>query len=177
MTATSLRKYRLSNAGKAGGIPLPASPANLADIKKRFGVGSICFDKINQLRHVRFLRDADGIAAHMAKHAAILRPKFALVEQKLSEGLAEVGEVSWSHPRGGYFVSFDAPKGCAKRIVSLAKEAGVTMTGAGATWPLKNDPDDSNIRIAPTLPPLAELDAALDVFCCCVKIAYLEKLQ
>ena len=140
------------------------------------GVGTIGYDKLNQLRHVKFLRDADGLAAHMAKHAAILRPKFELVVSKLDEGLSEVGGCSWSHPRGGYFVSFDAPAGTAKRIVGLAKEAGVTMTGAGATWPYKRDPQDSNIRIAPTLPPLEELEAAMDVFVCCVKLATVEKL-
>jgi len=169
----STSKVTFPGAGISG---IAASPDNIADIKKRMGVGAICFDKINQLRHVKFLRDADGIAAHMAKHAAILRPKFQLVARKLEEGLAEVGGCSWSNPRGGYFVSFDAPEGCAKRVVALAKEAGVTMTGAGATWPYKKDPTDSNIRIAPTLPPLDELDAALDVFCTCVKLAYVEKL-
>ena len=131
---------------------------------------------LNQLRHVRFLKDADGIAAHMARHAAILRPKFALITEKLKKGLCDVGGCSWSTPRGGYFVSFDAPEGTAKRIVALAAEAGVTMTGAGATWPYGRDPRDSNIRIAPTLPPLHELDEALDVFVCCVKLAYAEKL-
>ena len=155
---------------------IAASPDNIAEIKKRMGVGTIGYDKLNQLRHVKFLKDADGLAAHMAKHAAILRPKFELVVSKLDEGLAEVGGCSWSSPRGGYFVSFDAPEGTAKRIVGLAKEAGVTMTGAGATYPYKQDPRDSNIRIAPTLPPLAELDAAMDVFVCCVKLAYAEKL-
>lgn len=155
---------------------IAASPDNIAEIKKRMGVGTIGYDKLNQLRHVKFLKDADGLAAHMAKHAAILRPKFELVVSKLNEGLAEVGGCSWSSPRGGYFVSFDAPEGTAKRIVGLAKEAGVTMTGAGATYPYKQDPRDSNIRIAPTLPPLAELDAAMDVFVCCVKLAYAEKL-
>ena len=169
----STSKVTFPGAGISG---IAASPDNIADIKKRMGVGAICFDKINQLRHVKFLRDADGIAAHMAKHAAILRPKFALVARKLEEGLAEVGGCTWSNPRGGYFVSFDAPEGCAKRTVALAKEAGVVMTGAGATWPYKNDPLDSNIRIAPTLPPIEELDQALDVFCCCVKLAYVEKL-
>ena len=154
---------------------IAASPDNIAEIKKRMGVGTIGYDKLNQLRHVKFLKDADGLAAHMAKHAAILRPKFELVVSKLDEGLAEVGGCSWSSPRGGYFVSFDAPEGTAKRIVGLAKEAGVTMTGAGATYPYKQDPRDSNIRIAPTLPPLAELDAAMDVFVCCVKLAYAEK--
>ena len=160
----------------AGISALAASSENIAEIKKRMGVGTIGFDKLNQLRHVKFLRDAQGIAEHMAKHAAILRPKFELVDKKLDEGLSNIGACAWSKPRGGYFVSFDAPKGCAKRIVALAKEAGVTMTGAGATWPYKNDPADSNIRIAPTLPPLEELDAALDVFICCVKLTYIEKL-
>ena len=117
----------------AGISALAASPANIAEIKKRVGVQTIGHDKLNQLRHVRFLRDAEGLAAHMAKHAAILRPKFELVNAKLQEGLDEVGGCSWSNPRGGYFVSFDAPQGCAKRVVTLAKEAGVTMTGAGAT--------------------------------------------
>lgn len=155
---------------------IAASPDNIAEIKRRMATSVISYDKINQLRHVKFLRNADGIAAHMAKHAAILRPKFELVEKKLSEGLAGIGGCTWTKPRGGYFVSFDAPEGTAKRIVALAKEAGVTMTGAGATWPYKNDPHDSNIRIAPTLPPLDELDQALDVFVCCVKLAYAEKL-
>lgn len=160
----------------AGISALAASPENIAEIKKRMGVGTIGYDKINQLRHVKFLHGAEGLAAHMAKHAAILRPKFQLVVNKLEEGLADVGECSWSNPRGGYFVLFNAPIGCAKRIVALAKEAGVTMTGAGATWPYKQDPHDSDIRIAPTLPPLEELDAAMDVFLCCVKLAYIEKL-
>lgn len=160
----------------AGISALAASPANVVEIKKRMGVQTIGHDKLNQLRHVRFLKDAEGLAAHMAKHAAILRPKFELVNRKLEESLADVGGCSWSKPRGGYFVSFDAPEGTAKRIVALAKEAGVTMTGAGATFPLKQDPRDSNIRIAPTLPPLEELDEAMDVFACCVKLAYAEHL-
>ncbi len=175
------RPFKFASTSKvthpgAGISALAASPENVAEIKKRLGVGTIGYDKINQLRHVRFLKDAEGLAAHMSKHAAILRPKFELVLTKLDEGLSEVGGCSWSHPRGGYFVSFDAPEGTAKRIVQLAKEAGVTMTGAGATWPYKHDPHDSNIRIAPTLPPLDELDAAMDVFVCCTKLAYTEKL-
>lgn len=175
------RPFKFASTSKvthpgAGISALAASPENVAEIKKRLGVGTIGYDKINQLRHVRFLKDAEGLAAHMSKHAAILRPKFELVLSKLDEGLSEVGGCSWSHPRGGYFVSFDAPEGTAKRIVQLAKEAGVTMTGAGATWPYKQDPHDSNIRIAPTLPPLDELDAAMDVFVCCAKLAYTEKL-
>ncbi len=175
------RPFKFASTSKvthpgAGISALAASPENVAEIKKRLGVGTIGYDKINQLRHVRFLKDAEGLAAHMSKHAAILRPKFELVLTKLDEGLSEVGGCSWSHPRGGYFVSFDAPEGTAKRIVQLAKEAGVTMTGAGATWPYKHDPHDSNIRIAPTVPPLDELDAAMDVFVCCAKLAYTEKL-
>ena len=169
----STSKVTLPGAGIGA---MAASPAIVADYKSHLTMSTISGDKLNQLRHVRFLRDAVGIAEHMKKHAAILRPKFELVERKLSEGLADVEGCSWSKPRGGYFVSFDAPAGCAKRIVALAKEAGVTMTGAGATWPHGDDPNDSNIRIAPTLPPLEELDAALDVFVCCVKLAYAEKL-
>ena len=160
----------------AGISAMAASAANIVDVKARMNPQVIGHDKLNQLRHVRFLRDAKGLAAHMSKHAAILRPKFELVDAKLTEALAEVGGCSWSKPRGGYFVSFDAPAGCAKRIVALAKDAGVTMTGAGATWPYKNDPADSNIRIAPSLPPVEELEVALDVFTCCVKLAYTEKL-
>ena len=160
----------------AGISAMAASAANIADVKARMNPQIIGHDKLNQLRHVCFLRDAKGLAAHMSKHAAILRPKFELVDAKLTETLAEVGGCSWSKPRGGYFVSFDAPAGCAKRIVALAKDAGVTMTGAGATWPYKNDPADSNIRIAPSLPPVEELEVALDVFTCCVKLAYTEKL-
>ena len=160
----------------AGISAMAASPANIAEIKRRMGAQVIGHDKLNQLRHVRFLRDAAGLAEHMSKHAAIMRPKFELVDRKLTCGLESVGGCSWSKPRGGYFVSFNAPAGCAKRVVELAKDAGVTMTGAGATWPYGNDPDDSNIRIAPSLPPLEELDEALDVFVCCVKLAWAEKL-
>lgn len=169
----STSKVTLPGAGVAA---MAASPENIAEAKSHITVQMIGHDKINQLRHVRFLRDAEGIAAHMSKHAAILRPKFELVERKLREGLKDAGIARWTHPRGGYFVSFDGPEGTAARIVSLAKEAGVTMTGAGATWPYGRDPHDSNIRIAPTLPPLDELDMAMDVFVCCVKIAALEKL-
>ena len=169
----STSKVTLPGAGISA---IAASPDNVAEIKKRMVTTVISYDKLNQLRHVRFLKNADGLAAHMEKHADILRPKFTLVENELTMGLSEVGGCTWTKPRGGYFVSFDAPEGCAKRIVQLAKEAGVTMTDAGATWPYKHDPYDSNIRIAPTLPPLYELREALNVFVCCVKIAYAEKL-
>ena len=178
---TTERYYKFASTSKvtlpgAGIAAMAASPANIAEVKKRMGVQTIGHDKINQMRHVLFLKDAQGIAEHMAKHAAIIAPKFELVLSKLEEGLAGCGVGSWTKPRGGYFVSFDAAEGTAKRVVALAKEAGVTMTGAGATWPYKNDPQDSNIRIAPTLPPLEELDQALDVFVVCVKLAAVEKL-
>ena len=169
----STSKVTLPGAGIAA---LAASPAAIAEFKSHLTVSTISGDKMNQLRHVRFLRDGAGIAAHMGKHAAILRPKFELVDRKLTAGLADVGGCSWTKPRGGYFVMFNAPEGCAKRIVELCKEAGVVLTGAGSTWPYGNDPHDSDIRIAPSLPPLEELDAALDVFVCCAKLAYLEKL-
>lgn len=169
----STSKVTLPGAGIAA---MAASPENIAEVKKRMSVETIGFDKINMLRHVKFLKDAEGLAEHMKKHAAILRPKFELTLSKLESGLTEAGLGSWTNPRGGYFVCFDAPEGTAKRIVSLAKEAGVVMTGAGATWPHGNDPKDSNIRIAPTVPPLEELDAALDVFVACVKLAAVEKM-
>lgn len=169
----STSKVTLPGAGIAG---IAASPANNEDLTSHLTVCCINGDKMNQLRHVKFLHDAEGIAAHMSKHAAILAPKFELVDRKLAEGLAEVGGCSWTRPRGGYFVMFNAPEGTAKRVVALAKEAGVIMTDAGSTWPYGIDPHDSDIRIAPSLPPLAELDEALDVFVCCVKLAYLEKL-
>lgn len=175
------RYYKFASTSKvtfsgAGIAAIATSPRNLADELAHLTLQTIGFDKINQLRHARFLKDAKGIEEHMAKHAAILRPKFELVQEKLETGLKEVGEASWTNPRGGYFVSFNAPTHTATRIVNLAKEAGVVLTGAGATWPYGKDPKDSNIRIAPTMPPIDELSVALDVFICCVKIAYAEKL-
>lgn len=175
------RYYKFGSTSKvtipgAGISAMAASPENIAFVKRQMGVQAIGHDKLNQLRHVRFLHDADGIAEHMSKHAAIIRPKFELVLGKLEAGLADAGIATWSKPRGGYFVSFDGAEGTAKRIVALAKEAGVTMTGAGATWPYGLDPHDSNIRIAPTLPPLEELEVAMDVFVCCVKLATIEKM-
>ena len=147
-----------------------ASDANVADIRAHFSAMRVCPEKISQFAHVAFLRDAAGVREHMRKHAQILRPRFQLVEDKLSAGLGELGVATWTKPRGGYFVSFEGPEGSAKAIVALAKELGVTMTGAGATWPYKQDPHDTNIRIAPTFPTLDELGAALDVFVLCVKL-------
>ncbi|MBQ6411262.1 MAG: aminotransferase class I/II-fold pyridoxal phosphate-dependent enzyme [Atopobiaceae bacterium] len=147
-----------------------ASDANMADIRAHFSAMRVCPEKISQFAHVAFLRDAAGVREHMRKHAQILRPRFQLVEDKLSAGLGELGVATWTKPRGGYFVSFEGPEGSAKAIVALAKELGVTMTGAGATWPYKQDPHDTNIRIAPTFPTLDELGAALDVFVLCVRL-------
>ncbi len=150
--------------------------ANLDEISKHLGVQTIGYDKLNMLRHVRFFGSAENMRAHMEKHREILVPKFAAVLDMLEQEIAPLGIGTWTKPEGGYFVSFNAPKGTAKRIVQLCKEAGVTLTGAGATYPYKNDPDDSNIRIAPTYPSPAELKQAMELFCICVKLAALEKL-
>ena len=145
-------------------------------LKRRFALQTIGHDKVNQLRHVRFLRDITGIEAHMKRHEALLRPKFELVVRALSRELGPLGIASWTNPRGGYFISFDTLPGCAKRVISLCGKAGVTMTPAGATFPLGQDPEDKNVRIAPTFPDMEELREATDLFCLCVKIASLEKL-
>ncbi|MGI6105672.1 MAG: aminotransferase class I/II-fold pyridoxal phosphate-dependent enzyme [Raoultibacter sp.] len=155
---------------------MATSEANIADTKKCMSMQTIGHDKLNQLRHVRFLVDSQGIATHMSKHAEILRPKFELVCRKLADNLEGTGCGTWNEARGGYFISFNAMPGTASRVVSLAKEAGVVMTGAGATYPYGKDPHNSNIRIAPTLPPLEELEKAMDIFVCCVKLACIEKL-
>ena len=160
----------------AGIAAVSASEANVARIAAALTPETIGFDKINQLRHVRFLKDAEGVAAHMAKHAELIAPKFDAVLNALETELADIGGCSWSTPRGGYFVSFFGPHGTAKRVVELAASAGVTMTGAGATWPLHDDPHDSDIRIAPTYPSLEELQLAMQVFCTCVKLASVERL-
>ncbi len=160
----------------AGVAVMNTAKANLDEISKHLGVQTIGYDKLNMLRHVRFFGNADNMRAHMEKHREILVPKFAAVLDMLEQEIAPLGIGTWTKPEGGYFVSFNAPKGTAKRIVQLCKEAGVTLTGAGATYPYKNDPDDSNIRIAPTYPSPAELKQAMELFCICVKLAALEKL-
>lgn len=147
-----------------------ASPDDIAELRAAFAIERVSPEKLSQLAHVRFLRDLEGVRAHMAKHARILRPRFELVQAKLEEGLGSAGVATWTRPRGGYFVSFDGPEGSAKAVVALMAELGVTLTGAGATWPYGIDPRDSNIRIAPTFPSLEELDAALDVFVVAVKL-------
>ena len=173
------RAFKFASTSKvtfpgAGVAAIASSPANVAEIKGHLGVQTIGADKLNQLRHALFLPDGAAVAAHMARHAAILRPKFELVERRLSEELGGLGIASWSQPRGGYFVSFEGPRGSARRIGELAASAGLAVTKAGATWPHGYDPADSNIRIAPTMPPLSDLGLAMDIFCTCVKIAALE---
>ncbi len=152
------------------------SEANIKDILKVMTFQTIGHDKINQLRHARFFGDIEHLKAHMMKHAELIRPKFAAVIDTLEEGLGGLGIGSWSNPKGGYFISFDAMEGCARAIVAKMKEAGVVMTGAGATYPYGKDPKDSNIRIAPTLPTPEELAKAAEVFVLCVKLVSVEKL-
>ena len=154
----------------SGIAAVAASDADIADLKAWFGVERVCSDKLAQLMHARWLPNADAVRAHMAEQAKVLRPRFDLVERKLTEGLGDLGCATWSHPKGGYFVSFDGPEGSAKAIVALAADLGVKMTGAGATWPYGKDPHDTNIRIAPSYPTLEDLGAALDVFVACVKL-------
>ena len=160
----------------AGISAIAASKANLEDMKKQMNVQMISHDKINQLRHVRFFKDLDGIKAHMRKQAAILRPRFEAVDEILTRELGGLEIGTWTKPQGGYFVSFDSLDGCAKAIVAKCKDAGVVMTGAGATYPYGKDPHDSNIRIAPSFPSLDELKMAAEIFCVCVKLVSIDKL-
>lgn len=160
----------------AGVAVMATSEANLAYLTPLINIQTIGFDKINQLRHVKYLQDKEHTLALMQRHAAILRPKFRAVLDALDREIAPLGIGEWKRPKGGYFVSYNAMPGTAKRALALCKEAGVTMTGAGATFPYGVDPQDSNIRIAPSLPPVEELQQAIAVFCVCVKLAALEKL-
>lgn len=160
----------------SGIASIAASDNNVADIKKHLKVQTIGYDKVNELRHVRYFRNLLGIKSHMVEHAKILRPKFELVIDELNKNLGELDIARWTNPRGGYFISFYAMKGTAKEIVSLCKDAGVKLTDAGATYPYHNDPDDSNIRIAPTYPSLTELANAIKVFICCVKLTSVKAL-
>ncbi|MBP3272723.1 MAG: aminotransferase class I/II-fold pyridoxal phosphate-dependent enzyme [Ruminococcus sp.] len=156
---------------------LGASKANLDHIKKSMTIQTIGHDKLNMLRHVKFFDGKfENIVEHMKKHRAVLEPRFKVVSDILTQELGGTGLGSWVDPNGGYFVSFDSLPGCAKRIVSLCKEAGVTLTGAGATYPYGKDPEDKNIRIAPTYPSLEELTKAMEIFVCAVKLACAEKL-
>ena len=160
----------------AGVSALAASDNNIKAIKKRLNAQTISYDKMNQHRHVEFFKDVNGILAHMKKHAAILKPKFDMVLKHLNQELAGLGIASWTEPRGGYFISLDVLDGCAKRVGELCKEAGVVLTTVGATFPYGKDPNNRNIRIAPTYPPLDELDTAAELLCVCVRLAAAEKI-
>lgn len=145
-------------------------------IKRKYFFQTISYDKLNQLRHFKFLKNLQNIKSHMKKHKEILKPKFDYVIKKLTEEFGENSIISWEEPKGGYFISVDVMQGCAKRVVELCKEAGVIITSAGATYPYGKDEKDSNIRLAPSYPPMDELIEAMDLFCLCVKYAALEKL-
>ena len=161
----------------AGISVMAASEENIAYMTKLMGVQMISYDKVNQLRHVLYLKDKAHTLEIMKLHASVMAPKFQLVLDKLQKTIQPLGFAQWNQPTGGYFVSLDTMPGTAKRALALCKEAGVTMTDAGATYPYGMDPNDSNIRIAPSLPPLEELDKAMEVFCLCLKLAALEKLM
>lgn len=160
----------------SGIAALGSSKKNLDYIKSIITIQTIGYDKINQLRHVYYFKDLDGVKAHMKKHAEIIRPKFELVAKKLEDELGGLDIGTWTNPLGGYFVSFTGLDNTAKKVVTMCKECGVTLTGAGATYPYKKDPHDSNIRIAATFPPIEELSMALDIFILCVKIASIDAL-
>ena len=173
--------YKFASTSKisfpgSGIAAIATSHNNLEDIKAQLKNQTIGHDKVNQLRHVRFFKDIHGMVEHMRKHADIIRPKFEAVLETLEKELGELGIASWSKPVGGYFISFNAQKGCAKAIVAKCKEAGLVLTGAGAAYPYGNDPEDSNIRIAPTLPSTEELSIATALFVTCTKLVTVEKL-
>ncbi|NHN28580.1 aminotransferase class I/II-fold pyridoxal phosphate-dependent enzyme [Paenibacillus agricola] len=169
----STSKITFSGSGIAA---MAASAANLGFIRKQLSIQTIGPDKINQLRHIRFLPDLEHIQVHMAKQAALIRPKFDSVLSKLEAELGDKHLATWNKPNGGYFISLNTMDGCAKAVVSKAAEAGVTLTQAGATYPYGQDPRDRNIRIAPTYPTLPELESAIDVLCLCVQMVSISKL-
>lgn len=160
----------------AGISAIIASDNNIKMIKSRLNAQIISYDKMNQHRHVVFFGDANGVLNHMKKHAAILKPKFDIVIKTLNEELAGKGIASWFAPKGGYFISLDVMDGCAKRVGELCKEAGVTLTSVGATYPYGKDPNNKNIRIAPSFPPVDELSLAAELLCICTRLAAAEKL-
>ena len=169
----STSKITFPGAGISG---VATSAENLADIKNFMKHGTIGFDKLNQLRHARFFSNGYSVSEHMQKHAAILNKKFNAVYDSLEKNLGECNIAEWTHPEGGYFISFDTVAGCASKAVTKCGEAGVKFTPAGATFPYKIDPEDRNIRLAPTYADLNDIEPAVDLLCLCVKIASLEKL-
>lgn len=160
----------------AGIAAIAASKTNIAQIKKRMAMQTIGYDKLNQLRHVRYFKNLDGIKAQMKRHSNIIFPKFQVVLDAFEKELAPLGIAEWIKPNGGYFISLNVMDGCAARVVQLCREAGVILTPAGATYPYGKDPRDQNIRIAPTYPPVEELQIAVSLLCLCVKLAAIEKL-
>lgn len=175
------RVYMFASTSKVtfagGGIAaMSACESNIDYIRSMITVQTIGYDKINQLRHTRFFKDYNGLTEHMKLHAQLLYPKFKAVSDELEKELKPLGIGSWVNPNGGYFISFDSMPGCAKKIVKLCKDAGVVLTGAGATFPYGKDPEDKNIRIAPSFPPIEELKLAAELFCIAVKIASAQKL-
>lgn len=160
----------------AGVAMMAASKDNVDSIRKQLSFQTIGPDKVNQLRHVRFLKDMEHLKEHMKKQAAIIKPKFDLVLDKLASELGDLEIASWNKPNGGYFISFNTLDGCAKQVVNMAEQAGVKLTQAGATYPYGHDPRDRNIRIAPTYPSLPELEQAIDVLCLCVRMASINKI-
>ena len=170
---TSTAKISFPGAGVSA---IAASDNNIAEIKKRLNFQTISYDKLNQLRHVKYFKNVDGIKAHMDKHAAIIAPKFQLVLDMLEKEIAPLGIGEWVKAKGGYFISYNTVGSSAKRIGELCKEAGLVLTTVGATYPYGVDPDDKNIRIAPTFPSLENLGKAMEVFCLCAKLAAVEAL-
>ncbi|RGY99068.1 aminotransferase class I/II-fold pyridoxal phosphate-dependent enzyme [Clostridium sp. AM58-1XD] len=173
--------YKFASTSKisfpgSGIAALAASPNNLEDVRRQMKTQTIGHDKVNQLRHVRFFKNIHGMVEHMRKHAEIMRPKFEAVNEILERELGGLGIASWTKPKGGYFISFDSMEGCAKAIVARCKKAGVVMTGAGATYPYGKDPHDTNIRIAPSYPPLSDLIMATELLALCTKLVSVDKL-
>lgn len=170
---TSTAKISFPGAGVSA---VAASDSNIAEIKKRLNFQTISYDKLNQLRHVKYFKNVDGIKAHMEKHAKIIAPKFQLVLDMLEKEIAPLGIGEWVKAKGGYFISYNTVGSSAKRIGELCKNAGLVLTTVGATYPYGVDPDDKNIRIAPTFPSVDNLEKAMEVFCLCAKIAAVEAL-
>jgi DNA-binding transcriptional MocR family regulator len=173
--------YKFASTSKvsfpgSGLAAIAASQNNLVDIKRQLKIQTIGHDKVNQLRHVRYFGDIHGMIEHMRKHADIIRPKFEAVINSLEQELGGLSIADWTNPKGGYFISFNSLNGCAKAIVTKCKKAGLIMTGAGATYPYGKDPNDSNIRIAPSYPTLSDLVLAMELFTLCVKIVSIDKI-